>query len=171
MRRAVCSCPCLGHNAQCEAFRTTEIREAALLKHSCATDFGALVANSLSATQFESLARIHAAMAASEGPHLDGFYNGQAELERVPAPKRAPFSVDGVFRSDALCFEVNPVTWLCLAQHGITVRGRPAQALAIAADPASLQSFEIDNLRPTESRGSRRAAGPSLVRGQRKICS
>jgi hypothetical protein len=110
-------------------------------------DFVALVANPLSAPQIESLARIHAAIAASEGPHFDGFYIGQAELRRVPAPKRAPFSVDGIFRSDAVCFEINPVTWLCLAQHGITVRGRPAQALAIATDPASLQSFETDNLR------------------------
>lgn len=110
-------------------------------------DFVALVANPLSAPQIESLARIHAAIAASEGPHVDGFYIEQAELERVPAPKWAPFSVDGVFRSDAVCFEINPVTWLCLAQQGIAVRGRPAQALAIATDPASLQSFEVDNLR------------------------
>jgi len=110
-------------------------------------DFVALLASPLSVTQIESLARIHAAMTASEGPHFDGFYIEQAELERVPAPKWAPFSVDGVFRSDAVCFEINPVTWLCLAQHGISVRGRPAQALAIATDPASLQSFEVDNLR------------------------
>lgn len=32
------------------------------------------------------------------------------QRQRVPVSKWAPFSVDGVFRSDAICFEINPVT-------------------------------------------------------------
>lgn len=87
-------------------------------------------------------------MAASEGPHFDGFYIEQAELCRTPAlAKRAPYSLDGVFHSDAACFEINPVTWLCLAQHGIGVQSRPTQTLDISTDPASRQAFQVDNLR------------------------
>lgn len=111
-------------------------------------DFVALVADSPSTSQRESLARVHAGMASSEGPHFDGFYIESAKLERVPArSEQAPFSINGVFRSDDICFEINPVTWFCLAEHGIAVRGSPPQTLGIAADPAALQAHQINNLR------------------------
>jgi hypothetical protein len=111
-------------------------------------DFVALVADVPSKSQLESLARIHAAMAASEGPHFDGFYIEWAKLGRVPAlNEQAPFSVNGVFRAGDPCFEINPATWLCLAEHGIAVRGSPPQTFAVATDPAALVAFQINNLR------------------------
>jgi hypothetical protein len=111
-------------------------------------DFIALVANSPSRSQRDSLARVHAGMAASEGPHFDGFYIERAKLRQSPARnEEAPFSVNGVFHSGDICFEINPVTWLCLAEHGIAVRGSPPQTLAIAADPIALQAYQINNLR------------------------
>jgi Domain of unknown function (DUF4111)/Nucleotidyltransferase domain len=111
-------------------------------------DFVALVAALPGVPDLESLARIHAAMATSEGPHFDGFYIEQDQLGRTPSlGKRAPFSLHGVFRSDAACPEINPVTWLCLAHHGIAVRGRPPETLGITIGPALLQAFQVNNLR------------------------
>ena len=87
-------------------------------------------------------------MAASEGPHFDRFYIERAKLGQSPARNEgAPFSINGVFHSGDICFEINPVTWLCLAEHGIAIRGSPPQTLAIAADPIALQPRQINNLR------------------------
>jgi hypothetical protein len=87
-------------------------------------------------------------MAASEGPHFDGFYIERVKLGQSPAwNEAAPFSVNGVFHARDICFEINPVTWLCLAEHGIAVRGSPPQTLAIAVDPVALQAHQINNLR------------------------
>ena len=58
----------------------------------------ALVAARPGLTRLESLARIHAAMEASEGPHFDGFYIKQDQLGRTPSlGKRVTFSLHGVF--------------------------------------------------------------------------
>jgi GH43 family beta-xylosidase len=32
-------------------------------------------------------------------------------------------SLWNIFHSDSTCFEINPATWLCLAQHGVAIRG------------------------------------------------
>jgi hypothetical protein len=111
-------------------------------------DFIALVAAPLSGPQLESLMRIHTTMAAASGPPFDGFYIEQNELSRRPTlGMRVPFSLHGLFYTDSACSEINPVTWLCLAQHGIAVRGRPPESLALATDPAPLQAFQVSNLR------------------------
>jgi hypothetical protein len=111
-------------------------------------DFVALMAAVPDRPHLESLARIHAAMAASEGPHFDGFYIEQDQLGRTPSlGKRVPFSLHRVFHADAACPEINPVTWLCLAQHGITGGGNPPETLDIRIDPAPLQAFQVHNLR------------------------
>lgn len=111
-------------------------------------DFVALAAAPLSGPQLESLARIHTTMAAASGPPFDGFYIEQSELSRRPTlVMRVPFSLDGLFHTEDACSEVNPVTWHCLAQHGIAVRGSPPETLAIATDPALLHAFQVSNLR------------------------
>jgi len=109
-------------------------------------DFVALVAHPLGNTQCAALARVHAAMAGDK-PHFDGFYIEQAELRTVPQPKSAPCIIDGVFQEDAVCFEINPVTWMCLAQKGIRIKGHPRRDLDIAIGAAALLPFEIGNLR------------------------
>jgi hypothetical protein len=87
-------------------------------------------------------------MAASEGPHFDGIYIEQDQLSRTPWPgKRAPFSLHGVLHADVACPEINPVTWLSLAQHGIPVRGSTPETLDITIDPAPLHAFQVNNLK------------------------
>ncbi|WP_166802335.1 nucleotidyltransferase domain-containing protein [Microvirga pakistanensis] len=111
-------------------------------------DFVALVEALPGGPHLESLARIHAAMAASEGPPFDGFYIEQDQLGRTSLlGKRVPFSLHGAFHADAACPEVNPVTWLCLAHHGIAVRGSPPETLDIRIDPAPLHAFQVHNRR------------------------
>lgn len=111
-------------------------------------DFVALVSAPPTLSQLERLARIHAMMTSTEGPHFDGFYIERAKLARAPTTNEpAPFSVNGTFHAQAPCFEINPVTWLCLSEHGIGVRGVSPEALGIAADPDALQAFQVNNLR------------------------
>jgi hypothetical protein len=68
----------------------------------------------------------------ARGPRADSRHHGgfrgsplrrplfeHAELCRVPSPSgRAPFTRRGIFDADAICFEIDPATRLCLAQHG-----------------------------------------------------
>ena len=44
-------------------------------------------------------------------------------------------------------FELNPVTWFVLANHGVTVRGRTVDMLGIYVDTGARTRFVIDNLR------------------------
>ena len=66
--------------------------------------------------------------------------------------------VAGHFRAGARGgFEVNPVTWLTLAQHGIAVRGPTPDRLDIHIDPGELRAWTLENLRGYWGEWARRA--------------
>ncbi|GEP01612.1 aminoglycoside adenylyltransferase domain-containing protein [Methylobacterium haplocladii] len=110
-------------------------------------DFIALVPAELDAVRLEGLARVHAEMAALGSPFFDGVYVTPDRLTRMPGEvEHATFCVEGDFRPNARCFEINPAAWACLARHGITVRGSEPSQLGIATDPGFMRRLQIGNL-------------------------
>lgn len=96
----------------------------------------------------ERLAEVHRAMALRDGSRLDGVY---ATLERLRRPDQddrpTPFVVDGVFRADRPCGDLNAVLRQSLAEHGIAVFGPAIATLGIPADRRDTAIHVRANLR------------------------
>ncbi|HEV2543871.1 MAG TPA: aminoglycoside adenylyltransferase domain-containing protein [Methylobacterium sp.] len=104
-------------------------------------DFVALLEGAPGAAQTDALARVHAALAQTDGPPLDGFYLPIEALRRAPEPGAAvPFSRDGTLRTGAPCGEVNPLVWRCLARANRPILGATPAALGIADEDAPLHA-------------------------------
>ena len=61
-------------------------------------------------------------------------------------------------------FDVNPVTWHVLAQHGIAVRGPAPEQWRIHTDPAELRAWTLGNLNSYWRRWAQRAHRSGLNR-------
>jgi hypothetical protein len=111
-------------------------------------DFVAVVDAEMSTAACERLARVHAGLVEAGGPSLDGPYLTAEALRQVPIGYAGvPFSLEGRFRADAVCREINPAVWRCLARHGWTVLGPEPAALGIADDDEALRAYQLGNLR------------------------
>jgi hypothetical protein len=90
------------------------------------------------------LAELHARL--SGRPYLDAIYLGPGEVGRVPEAETPglPHSVDGVFSLNG--YVPDPVLWATLDRCGVTVRGKAAQELGAAPDPAWLRAWNLGNL-------------------------
>lgn len=83
---------------------------------------------------------------AHDQPALEAVHLMADDLRRPPQDcPDVPAVHDHVFET-ASRFELNPVTWHQLAQHGITVRGVPHTDLGIWTDDAALRAFTRENL-------------------------
>jgi len=81
-------------------------------------------------------------------PHVDGPFLAWGDLVVEPATGlHRPWVLDGEPHHDGDCFEINPVTWYTLANHGITVRGPRVERLGIPTDTEARVRFVVDNLR------------------------
>ncbi len=94
------------------------------------------------------LRTVHALLAeALPLPHIDGPYVAWGDLVVEPATGlHRPWVLDGTLHHDGDCFEINPVTWYTLANHGVTVRGPAAATLGIPTDTEARVRFVVQNL-------------------------
>ena len=79
------------------------------------------------------------------GVTVDGPFMAWGDLIGAPQGVTRPWTLDGVFRHDAECFEINPVTWYTLAEYGIRVRGPKLSEIPIPVDPVDRVRFVVDN--------------------------
>ncbi|WP_159710646.1 aminoglycoside adenylyltransferase domain-containing protein [Geminicoccus flavidas] len=110
-------------------------------------DFVALMQSLSAPEELDRLERVHAELAAPGVPPFDGCYLDAAQLRETQAcPLAVPFSLDGRLRRAEVCFDANPVTWFCLARHGLPLLGPAPAELAIGLDEAVLRQFLQGNL-------------------------
>ncbi len=108
------------------------------------SDIDTVIVTALPLTQEDlvALQAVHAAM--PEVPKFDGIYLDQSLFDRRPADCRVvPFVVNGEFKIDKPCGELNPVVWLILQRYGAVVRGPQIQQRPLP----ELNSYNLDNLR------------------------
>jgi hypothetical protein len=110
-------------------------------------DYVAVLAHSLSQTELDRLAQVHRQIEKKHpGSKMSGSYLQAADLGGLPeqvAPH--PYYQDGRLHP-AGHFELNPVTWWLLKQHGLTLRGPTAQQLPFRVDCDLLVSYMQQNL-------------------------
>ncbi len=96
-----------------------------------------------------SLRTVHALLAeVPDLPSIDGPYVAWGDLVVEPATGlHRPWSLDGRLHHDGDCFEINPVTWFTLANHGVLARGPALEKLGIPTDTEARVRFVVDNLR------------------------
>ncbi len=114
------------------------------------SDLDVVVVTAEPATEddFTRIAQIHARLATVEGlPRIDGPYLAWGDLLAEPATGLLrPWTLDGEPHHDGECFEINPVTWYTLANHGMRVRGPEPATLSIPTDTEARVRFVVDNL-------------------------
>jgi hypothetical protein len=96
----------------------------------------------------------------------NGFYLRNGDLARSPL-EVTPLAghVGGRFRiAEREGFDVNPITWQVLAQHGIALRGPDRERLRVRTDPAELRAWTHGNLNGYWRRWVERARRPGLNR-------
>jgi hypothetical protein len=92
------------------------------------------------------LATVHASM--PQHPHFDGIYLDRLTFRRQPDDRPVvPFVVNGEFRTDKPCGDLNPVLWLILSRYGVPVRGPAVADLGLTVDHDALRRFNLDNLK------------------------
>jgi hypothetical protein len=131
-------------------------------------DFVAVTAAPIEAPLLARLEQVHAALTARmPDPLFEGIYLTPGDLRSDPAEVGpVPYSYERQFHAVGR-FELNPVTWVTLGRHGITVRGQPPAELGVWDDPAVLDRWTRQNLvdywRPWQARHARLLSGPGLA--------
>jgi len=101
-----------------------------------------VTARPATADDFAALEKLHAAM--PDAPKFDGVYLDEAAFAQRPSEREVvPFVVNGEFRTDRPCGELNPAVWLILQRYGVAVRGPDVEPRPIP----DLRRFNLDNLR------------------------
>lgn len=77
---------------------------------------------------------------------IDGPIVPWSDLASAPLAAMRPWTLDGEFRFDGDCFEINPVTWYTLATRGITVLGPDAGHLGVQVDVGERVSWVRENV-------------------------
>lgn len=109
-------------------------------------DFLAVTSRTLDAGDLAAVAAAHEAMPAPS--RYDGIYLERGALATTPDDcPVVPHIVNGVFRTEQRCGELNPVLWLMLTRYGITMRGLSTPDLDVRVDPHRLRRWNLDNLR------------------------
>jgi hypothetical protein len=94
-----------------------------------------------------NLVTAHAILAEHQPrPFVDGPYVAWGDLITPPMALHRPWSLEGRLHHDGDCFELNPVTWYVLAEHGVTVRGPAVDRLGVYVDVDARVRFVVDNL-------------------------
>ena len=110
-------------------------------------DFVTVMLAPLTSDELDRVERVHTGLAAPDTPSFDGCYLDVTQLRTTPVrPLAVPFSLDGRLRRAEACFDANPVTWFCLARHGLPLLGPAPAELGIGLDAAALRGFLRGNL-------------------------
>lgn len=80
-------------------------------------------------------------------PTIDGPVLAWADVTAPPISNQRPWILDGAFRFDGDCFEINPVTWYSLATYGVAARGDAASSLGVHLDRDDRERWCRENLR------------------------
>ena len=98
-------------------------------------DIVAFVADPTDADTVDALESAHTGYRdVPDRPLVDGPFLSWADVTAPPASLQRPWTLDGEFRFDGECFEINPVTWFTLATSGVAFRGPPASELGVVLD-------------------------------------
>lgn len=81
-----------------------------------------------------------------EGLTIDGPILAWSDLAQPPLAALRPWTLDGEFRFDGECSEINPVTWFTLAHHGVPVIGGPVDRLGVVVDEVERRSWVVENV-------------------------
>jgi hypothetical protein len=93
-----------------------------------------LTSRTATADDLAGLAKIHGEMPKS--PHFDGVYLEPSLAQSWPTDRRVvPFVVNGQFKTDSPCGELNPVVWLTMQRYGRAMRGPAVADLGLLVDP------------------------------------
>jgi Aminoglycoside adenylyltransferase, C-terminal domain/Nucleotidyltransferase domain len=84
--------------------------------------------------------------AACPGPTIDGPFLSWADVVSPPISVRRAWTLDGEFHFDAECFEINPVVWFTLVEHGIAVLGPAPGTLDVHLDDAARRAWVRRNV-------------------------
>ena len=110
-------------------------------------DIVAFVADPTDADVVDRLRVAHDSYRGEAGrPLVDGPYLSWADVGSPPLAAQRPWTLDGEFRFDGECFEINPVTWFTLATSGIVFRGPPASALGVVLDARDRRTWVRENV-------------------------
>jgi hypothetical protein len=109
-------------------------------------DIVAFTADPASDDDAELLRAAHEAACADLGISVDGPRLAWGDVSGPPLPLHRPWTLDGAFRHDGECFEINPITWYTLAEYGVAVRGEPASLLGVATDLDGRRQFVRGNV-------------------------
>lgn len=102
------------------------------------------------------LAAVHATL--PERPHFDGIYLDRQQFTQQPVDRPVvPHVVNGQFRTDQPCGDLNPVLWLTLSRYGRSVRGPAVAELGLTVDVDELRQQTLDNLKRYWAREIRQA--------------
>lgn len=101
-------------------------------------------------TDVDTVARLEAAhdayRAGGGRPSVDGPVLSWVDVASPPMSVQRAWTLDGEFRFDAECFEINPVVWLTLAEHGIAVRGPVPGELDVVVDDSARRDWVRRNV-------------------------
>ncbi len=110
-------------------------------------DIVAFVADPTDADVISGLEAAHLAFRSDPGlPVVDGPFLAWADVSSPPLAMQRPWSLDGDFRFDGECFEINPVTWSTLSTRGVAVRGPVPDQLEVALDADERRRWVRDNV-------------------------
>ena len=88
----------------------------------------------------------HEVAAAEIDRSIDGPRLAWGDVTVAPISLHRPWSLDGEFRHDGDCFEINPITWYTLAVHGVAVRGPEPSTLGVVTDVDDCRRFVHDHV-------------------------
>ncbi len=88
----------------------------------------------------------HAFRSETRHPTVDGPFLSWSDVTSPPLASQRPWALDGEFRFDGDCFEINPVTWFTLAEHGVAIRGPEPDSLDVYLDDADRRSWVRENV-------------------------
>lgn len=77
---------------------------------------------------------------------IDGPYLGWSDLVVPPITMHRSWVLDGEYRVDAECGEINPVVWYTLATYGITGRGERVERIGVAVDLDDRRKYVRENV-------------------------
>lgn len=110
-------------------------------------DVVAFVADPTDADTVDRLRAAHTEYASNvELAVVDGPFLGWADVTSPPLAVQRPWTLDGEFRFDGECFEINPVTWFTLATYGVSVRGPAAAELGVFLDASDRRGWTRENV-------------------------
>lgn len=110
-------------------------------------DYVAVISRPIRADEHDVLGAAHRRLAKGSSVDNDGVYIESSRLAAPPVDgEAAPHTLAGNYFGAEPCFQLSPVTWLELREHGIPIRGTAPHALVPSLDRRLLRRWLLGNL-------------------------